>query len=123
MPAPEPIPDLLKAVNEASGKAFTLWLAFLTVGFYFAISIATTTDAQLLLPSSAGTIKLPLLAVDVPVVIFYVFSPLALLVLHLYVLMQIYLLARLLRLFENQLMEARIVEQTRRVVRGQLAPT
>jgi hypothetical protein len=24
MPVPEPIPDLLKAVNEASGKAFAL---------------------------------------------------------------------------------------------------
>jgi hypothetical protein len=31
MPAPEPIPDLLKAVNEASGKAFALWITFLTV--------------------------------------------------------------------------------------------
>jgi hypothetical protein len=27
MPAPEPIPDLLKAVNEASGKTFALRFA------------------------------------------------------------------------------------------------
>ena len=51
MPAPEPIPDLLKAVNEASGKAFALWVTFLTVGTYLAIAIGTTTHLQLLLAS------------------------------------------------------------------------
>ena len=61
MPAPEPIPDLLKAVNEASGKAFALWITFLTVGTYLAIAIGTTTHLQLLL---AGPVKLPLLGVD-----------------------------------------------------------
>jgi hypothetical protein len=61
MPAPEyPIPDLLKAVNEASGKAFALWITFLTVGVYLAIAIGTPTHLQLLL---AGPVKLPLLAV------------------------------------------------------------
>ncbi len=39
MPPPEPIPDLLKAVNDASGKAFALWITFLTVGTYLAAII------------------------------------------------------------------------------------
>ena len=60
MAAPDPIPDLLKAVNEASGKAFALWVMFLTVGTYLAIAIGTTTHLQLLL---AGPVKLPLLGV------------------------------------------------------------
>jgi hypothetical protein len=42
MPATEPIPDLLNAVNEASGK-FALWITSLTVGTYLAVSIGTTT--------------------------------------------------------------------------------
>ena len=46
MAAPDPIPDLLKAVNEASGKAFALWITFLTVGTYLAIAIGTTTHLQ-----------------------------------------------------------------------------
>ena len=32
-------PDLLKAVNEASGKAFAQWVTFLTAGVCLAISI------------------------------------------------------------------------------------
>jgi hypothetical protein len=117
MPAPEPIPDLLKAVNEASGKAFALWITFLTVGTYLAIAIGTTTDLQLLL---AGPVKLPLLGVDLPLFAFYGFAPPLYVVLHLYVLMQLYLLARLLRLFEEQLQSAKMLGQDRRITRGQL---
>ena len=117
MPAPEPIPDLLKAVNEASGKAFALWITFLTVGTYLAIAIGTTTHLQLLL---AGPVKLPLLGVDMPLFAFYGFAPPLFVVLHLYVLMQLYLLARLLRLFDDNLRAADMIEQDRRIVRGQL---
>jgi hypothetical protein len=117
MPAPEPIPDLLKAVNEASGKAFALWVTFLTVGIYLAIAIGTTTHLQLLL---AGPVKLPLLGVDMPLFAFYGFALPMFVVLHLYVLMQLYLLARLLRLFDDQLEAAKLSGQERRMIRGQL---
>src|SRR5262245_48963152 len=117
MPAPEPIPDLLKAVNEASGKAYALWITFLTVGTYLAISIGTTTDLQLLL---AGPVKLPLLGVDLPLFAFYGFAPPLFVVLHLYVLMQLYLLARLLRRFDDDLRVADMIEEDRRRVRDQL---
>jgi uncharacterized protein YjbI with pentapeptide repeats len=117
MPAPEPIPDLLKAVNEASGKAFALWITFLTVGVYLAIAIGTTTHLQLLL---AGPVKLPLLGVDMPLFAFYGFAPPMFVVLHLYVLMQLYLLARLLRRFDGQLQSARILGQDREAIRDQL---
>ena len=117
MPAPEPIPDLLKAVNEASGKAFALWITFLTVGTYLAIAIGTTTHRQLLL---AGPVKLPLLGVDLPLFTFYGFAPPLFVVLHLYVLMQLYLLARLLRRFDDDLRAADMIEQDRRRVRDQL---
>jgi hypothetical protein len=117
MPAPEPIPDLLKAVNEASGKAFALWITFLTVGTYLAIAIGTTTHRQLLL---AGPVKLPLLGVDLPLFAFYGFAPPLYVVLHLYVLMQLYLLARLLRRFDDDLRAADMIEQDRRRVRDQL---
>src|SRR5215831_12232170 len=117
MPAPEPIPDLRKAANEASGKAFALWITFLTVRTYLAIAIGTTTHLQLLL---AGPVKLPLLGVDLPLFAFYGFAPPLFVVPHLYVLMQLYLLARLLRLFDDELQSARMLEQDRRIARGQL---
>jgi hypothetical protein len=117
MPAPEPIPDLLKAVNEASGKAFALWITFLTVGTYLAIAIGTTTHRQLLL---AGPVKLPLLGVDMPLLAFYGFAPPVFVVLHLYVLMQLYLLARLLRLFDGDLRAADMIQQDRDRIRGQI---
>jgi uncharacterized protein YjbI with pentapeptide repeats len=117
MPAPEPIPDLLKAANEASGKAFALWITFLTVGTYLAIAIGTTTHLQLLL---AGPVKLPLLGVDMPLFAFYGFAPPLFVVLHLYVLIQLYLLARLLRLFDDKLRAAKMRSDDRRVARGQL---
>src|SRR6516162_232719 len=117
MPAPEPIPDLLKAVNEASGKAFALWLTFLTVGIYLAIAIGTTTHLQLLL---AGPVRLPLLGVDMPLFAFYGFAPLMFLVLHLYVLVQLYLFANLLRLFDDTLRAADMIEQDCRQIRAQL---
>src|SRR5215469_14076203 len=117
MAAPEPIPDLLKAVNEASGKAFALWITFLTAGTYLAIAIGTTTHLQLLL---AGPVKLPLLGVELPLFTFYGFTPPLFVVLHLYVLMQLYLVARLLRLFDDDLRAADMIEQDRRRVRGQL---
>jgi hypothetical protein len=117
MPAPEPIPDLLKAVNEASGKAFALWVTFLTVGIYLAITVGTTTDLQLLL---GAPVKLPLLGVDMPLVAFYSFAPLMFVALLLYVLMQLYLLANLLRLFDDDLRAADMIEQERRAIRAQL---
>jgi hypothetical protein len=117
MPAPEPIPDLLKAVNEASGKAFALWITFLSVMIYLAISIGTTTHLQLLL---GGPVQLPLLGVNLPLFAFYGFAPPLLVVLHLYVLMQLYLLARLLRRFDDDLRAAAMIQQDRRRVRDQL---
>src|SRR5215469_11217009 len=117
MAAPEPIPDLLKAVNEASGKAFALWITFLTAGTYLAIAIGTTTHLQMLL---AGPVKLPLLGVDMPLFAFYGFAPPMFVVLHLYVLMQLYLLTGLLRLFDDDLRAADMLEQDRRITRGQL---
>ncbi len=117
MPPPEPIPDLLKAVNDASGKAFALWITFLTVGTYLAISIGTTTDVQLLLE---GPVKLPLLDVNMPLFDFYEFAPPLFVVLHLYVLMQLYLLSGTLRLFEQELQTPQLILKDRERIRGQL---
>ena len=95
----DPIPDLLKAVNDASGKAFALWFTFLSIMLYLAIAIATTTHLQLLLEAP---VKLPLLNVDLPLVAFYDSGPPLFLIIHIYVLTQLYLLTRSLYLFDAE---------------------
>lgn len=117
MAASDPIPDLLKAVNDASGKAFALWVTFLTVMIYLAVAVGTTTHVQLLL---GGPVKLPLLGVDMPLFTFYEVTPPLFVVLHLYVLVQLYLLARSLRVFDDQLRTTYMVSADRRIVRTQL---
>jgi uncharacterized protein YjbI with pentapeptide repeats len=113
----DPIPDLLKAVNDASGKAFALWLTFLSVMIYLAIAIGTTTHVQLLLEAP---VKLPLLGVDLPLFAFYEFAPPLFLVIHLYVLMQLYLLSRTLYLFDTKLRDASLIRKDRELIRSQL---
>ena len=117
MPPPEPIPDLLKAVNDASSRCFALWLSFLSVGTYLAIAIGTTTHLQLLVE---GPVKLPLLGVDLPLFTFYSAAPPLFLVLHFYVLMQLYLLTRAVRQFDLELRAAAMLEADRVRVRIQL---
>src|SRR3954454_18624166 len=117
MPPPEPIPDLLKAVNEASSRGFALWLSFLSVTAYLAIAIGTTTHLQLLVE---GPVKLPLLGVDLPLFAFYSAAPPLFLLLHFYVLMQLYLLSRTVRQFDLELRAAAMIEADRARVRTQL---
>ncbi len=117
MATPDPIPDMLKAANDASGKAFALWVTLLTAGTYLAISIGTTTDVQIL---QAGPVKLPLLGVDMPLFDFYEYAPPLFVVLHLYVLIQLYLLAGTLHLFEAELLISDIPETDRERTLAQL---
>jgi uncharacterized protein YjbI with pentapeptide repeats len=117
MPPPEPIPDLLKSANEASGRGFALWVTFLTVEIYLAIAAGTTTHKQLLLEAP---VKLPLLSVDLPLFAFYVFVPALFVCLHLYVLVQLYLLARKLRMFDDELRAWQTIEVDRERQRAQL---
>jgi uncharacterized protein YjbI with pentapeptide repeats len=117
MAATEPITNRLTAVNDASGRAFALWVTFLTVAVYLAIAIGTTTHLQLLLEMP---VKLPLLGVDLSLFAFYEFAPPLFLVLHLYVLMQLYFLSRLLHSFGEDLQRAQMIERDRERVRDQL---
>ncbi len=117
MPAPEPIPDLLKSANDASARGFALWVTFLTVEIYLAIAAGTTTHKQLLLE---GPVKLPLLDVELPLFAFYVFAPLLFVTLHLYVLVQLYLLARTLRLLDDKVQTGLVKKADRANVRAQL---
>jgi uncharacterized protein YjbI with pentapeptide repeats len=72
--------QLLGAVNDSSQRARTLFATMIVAGLYHVI-VLTTTDHQTLLYGI--DIQLPLLSISVPVLGFFVISPLVFFVLHL----------------------------------------
>ena len=72
---PEPVTDakaLLDAANRASEKVAALHIAFLAVCTYVVVIVFSTTDMDLLIGKG---IKLPVVAVDVPILGFYATAP------------------------------------------------
>lgn len=88
------IEHLLEAGNQASARVRGLWITFILFGTYLAIAIGGTTHEQLLLESPVG---LPFLDIGLPLVNFYRVAPILFLILHFYLLIQLYLLAHTLR--------------------------
>jgi uncharacterized protein YjbI with pentapeptide repeats len=83
--------ELQKALNDASGKASALWIAFVTFELYLAIAFGAVTHRSLFLENP---IKLPVLNVDLPLVGFFVVAPTILLIFHFYIFLQLLALAR-----------------------------
>jgi hypothetical protein len=97
MTAPEPISGRLTAIYDANGCAVAMWFSFFTVVIYLVTAIGTTTHVQLL---SATRAKRPLLSVDLSLCGFYVF-----------VLVRLCFLLHLLRLFNEGLKGAALIEK------------
>ena len=87
---------LRDTANSTAGLVRNVYFTFLLFGAYFAITIGTTTDEQLLKISS---VSLPILNVNLPIITFYIISPWLFLLFHANLLMQFYLLARQLQMF------------------------
>lgn len=85
-----PIEKLRCSVDETARRLSGVFTTYLLAGIYIAVAIATTTDKQLLLETK---LQLPLLTIALPVRGFYIVVPFALLVLHLYLLLNIYFLS------------------------------
>jgi len=92
------VDDLVKAGNEASGQARNTWISFILFGAYLAVAVGATTHRQLLLEAP---IDLPLLSVKLPLVAFYRLVPILFVLVHFYVLVQLYLLSRTLHLLND----------------------
>src|SRR5690349_15955790 len=80
--------DALKAANDS---CFAAWVAFITFCAVVAVSIATTTDRELLF---GGTIKLPLIDAALSTSGFYKVAPILLIALHSYFFFQMHLLVK-----------------------------
>ena len=74
--------EVLSAVAEASKTSTRLFIALVLGNVYSWITIATTTDDQLI--TNSGTSPLPLLGSSIPIAAFYIVAPLVLFALFLY---------------------------------------
>ncbi len=100
--------SLLEAVNRSSDTAHVAWLVFLAVMAYFMIAVAGVTHKDLLLEKA---VQLPILNVPIPLVQFFQFAPIFLLLFHLGLISQLALLARKTLEFD---ISVRQLEPTRR---------
>ncbi len=111
-PPPPPSSQLLaqlrKAVDDATGILRALTFTYLAVWAYVAIAAGSMTHRQLLIGT---TVELPLLGVGVDLVTFFWLAPALFVVLHANVLLQLYLLARRVRRFDEAARRLRDPEQ------------
>ncbi|HWM31191.1 MAG TPA: pentapeptide repeat-containing protein [Methyloceanibacter sp.] len=98
-PAPYEDPkDYLEVANGASDAAWSSWLAFLLLLTYVIVTLASVSHTALLLNSP---VKLPIINADIPIVGFFQYAPLLLLLVYLSLLIQHVVLARKYRKFTD----------------------
>jgi hypothetical protein len=90
--------DLRKAIDDATGLLRALTFTYLAVWAYIVIAAGSVSHRQLLI---GANVELPLLSTGVDLVTFFWLAPALFLVLHANVLLQLYLLARRVRRFDE----------------------
>src|SRR5258708_32305656 len=90
-PDPFDIAALERSLNDSATRVSTIWVSYLIFALYLLIATGTATHRQLFLEEP---LKLPALNIDLPFFWFFVLAPILFVLLHLYVLLQVLLLAR-----------------------------
>jgi uncharacterized protein YjbI with pentapeptide repeats len=88
---PFDVAALERSLNDSATRVSTIWVSFLIFSLYLLIATATVTHRQLFL---AEPVKLPVLNIDLPLWGFFFLAPILFVILHVYVLIQVILLAR-----------------------------
>jgi uncharacterized protein YjbI with pentapeptide repeats len=88
---PFDVEALGNAVNDSAGRVSTIWVSFLIFALYLLTTATTVTNRQLFL---AEPVKLPVLNIDLPLWGFFFLAPILFVIFHIYVLLQVMLLAR-----------------------------
>ena len=89
---------LTTALNHSAERVQTLWFSFLTFMLYLAIATGTTTHRMLFLESP---LNLPVLNISLPLLGFYILTPIIFVTFHFYMLLNLVLLARTAKSFED----------------------
>jgi hypothetical protein len=91
------------ALNHSAERVQTLWFSFLTFMLYLAIATGTTTHRMLFLEEP---LNLPVLNIKLPLLGFYILTPIIFVIIHFYMLLNLVLLARTAKSFEDALTRA-----------------
>jgi hypothetical protein len=111
-------PDkVLKSLGDSANLARTLWISFLSFGTYLVITVGGVTHKQLFL---ATPITLPLLNAPLPLVTFFWVAPILFLIFHLYLLLNLKLLADQVHFYGALMAENEVTEDQRDRARLQL---
>ena len=94
---------LAASLNHSAERVQTLWFSFLIFMLYLAIATGTTTHRMLFLESP---LNLPVLNISLPLLGFYILTPIIFVTFHFYMLLNLVLLARTAKSFEDHLVRA-----------------
>src|SRR6266545_2428319 len=114
---PRDVAALEKAVNDAAGRAGSVWLSFITLAAYLIITTGSVTHKHLFLEKE---LKLPVFAVDLPLVGLFVAGPLLFVIVHFYSMLQLHGLAGKIAQYEVVLREAVPHRSDRQLMRQRL---
>ena len=117
---PFDVEGLEKSLSDSAARVSTIWISYLLFGLYLLVTAGTATNKQLLL---AEPIKLPALGTEVPLVSFFVLSPIFFVLLHFYVLLQTLLLGRTARAYDDALNRTLKKPEENEIFRERLANT
>jgi uncharacterized protein YjbI with pentapeptide repeats len=111
---------LERSVNDSAGRVSAIWLSFVAFSAYAAATGSMISHRQLLLEDP---IKLPTINIDVPLVVAAILLPTLFVIYHVYVLLQVVLLARTADAY-NDAVERNIADEADRArIRQRLANT
>ncbi len=119
-PDTKDVEALANSLNHSAERAQTLWLSFLTFTLYLAIAAGTTTHPMLF---REDPLKLPVLNIDLPLIGFYVLAPFIFVVFHFYMLLNLVLLARTAKAFDEALKLAPLTDDARENFRMRIENT
>jgi uncharacterized protein YjbI with pentapeptide repeats len=125
-PAPAPKLDafdvsaLERSLNDSATRVSTIWVSFLFFSLYLLAAATTVTHRQLFL---AEQLKLPVLSIDLPLWGFFFLAPILFVILHIYVLLQVVLLARTAAVYNTAVERAELPPEENAALRQRLANT
>ena len=116
-PDPRDILALQSAVNDASSRTTALWVSFMTFAAYLIVAAGSVNHLALFQES---TIKLPVLAAELPLVSFFAIAPIFLLLFHFYLFLNLVTLSRRVATYNRVLTAGVAAEDDRILLRERL---
>lgn len=89
-----------KALDDAVSMTRGLWISFISLSAYLMVAVGSVTHVDLFLEKP---LKLPLLLVDVPLVVFFWLAPLLYLIVHIYLLLNLKIMSDNVRAWTTRL--------------------